>query len=138
MNAISVPQAVAEEILAAKQPARYLAWRTDHRGPLLIHVAKMERGKGTAESDGGLCNAVVGVVELIDCIPDNRPGADPDEMGYYWVLASPRVFVRPLRMGGKVGLFQVSDKAVAKELARAKAKGARPKTAKPKRAKARK
>jgi hypothetical protein len=122
MNAISVRQPDAVAILTGREPVRHLAWQTSHRGPLLIHAAKQERGRGSAElAPGSVSNAVVGVVELADCVRDDLPGADPDEGRYYWVLINPRVFVSPLPAHGKVGLFQVSDEAVAAELARARA-----------------
>ena len=122
MFAVSVEQPQAVAILAALRPVTYRFWRTDHRGPLLIHAAKQERGRGSAElAPGSVSNAVVGVVELADCVRDDLPGADPDEGRYYWVLINPRVFVSPLPAHGKVGLFQVSDEAVAAELARARA-----------------
>jgi hypothetical protein len=62
------------------------------------------------------CNALVGVVELVDCIESGHPGADPDEVEYLWVLAKPRVFVRPLPYVGRPGLFMVSDEVVAAAL----------------------
>jgi hypothetical protein len=122
MNAISVRRPDIAAILAGQEPVKHLAWQTSHRGPLLIHAAKQERYKGADEpAPDSVSNAVVGVVELADCVRDDRPGADPDEGGYYWVLINPRVFVSPFPVHGKVGLFQVSDEAVAAELARAKA-----------------
>ena len=65
------------------------------------------------------CNALVGVVELVDCIESGHPGADPDEVEYLWVLAKPRVFVRPLPYIGRSGLFLVSHEVVAAALAEA-------------------
>jgi hypothetical protein len=128
MNAISIQQPTASAILSALGPVRHLAWQTTHRGPLLIHVSRNDRGKESEKAErGSVCNAVIGVVELADCVQENHPGAGPDEVAYYWVLTSPRVFVRPLKITGKVGLFQVSDSAVAAELARARAPGKRKK-----------
>jgi hypothetical protein len=62
------------------------------------------------------CNALVGVVELVECIESGHPGADPDEVEYLWVLDKPRVFVLPLRYIGRPGLFMVSDEVVAAAL----------------------
>lgn len=122
MNAISVQQPDAAAILAGQEPVKYLAWQTYHRGPLLIHAAKRQQGKDAdVPVPGSVSNAVIGVVDLADCVRDDHPGADPDESGYYWVLINPRIFVSPLPVTGKVGLFQVADGAVAAELARAKA-----------------
>jgi hypothetical protein len=97
----------------------YPAWRTDYRGPLLIHAAKRD-GKGSPE--GLACNAIIGVVDLVDCIQDDRPGdRQGDEARYRWLLANPRVFVAPVPHNGKVGMFSVSDDIVAAALASAEA-----------------
>jgi hypothetical protein len=126
MNAISVQQPAAAAILEGREPVKYLAWQTCHRGPLLIHAARRERPKVSDEtSEGSVSNAVIGVVDLVDCVQEDQPGADPDEGGYYWVLSNARVFGSPVPANGKVGLFQVSDKAVADELARAEVPGRR-------------
>jgi hypothetical protein len=122
MNAISIQQPDALALLTGQEPVKYLAWQTSHRGPLLIHAAKRERGKDPDDPvPGSVSNAVIGVVDLTDCVQDDHPGADPDERRYYWVLINPRVFVSPLPVNARVGLFQVSDGKVAAELERAKA-----------------
>jgi hypothetical protein len=84
---------------------------------LLIHARKPKSAKGLAASARGMaCNALVGVVELVDCIESGHPGADPDEVEYLWVLDKPLVFVRPLPYNGREGLFMVSDEVVAAAL----------------------
>jgi hypothetical protein len=121
MNAISIQQPAANAILAGRDPVEYPAWLTDHRGQLLIHASKWAPGQSTAPRSIHLVyNALIGVVDLVDCVRDYPAGADPDEIGYHWVLSNPRVFARPLTVNGRVGLFQVSDQAVAKALAGAK------------------
>jgi hypothetical protein len=62
------------------------------------------------------CNALVGVVELVDCIASEHRGADPDEVEYHWVLANPGVFAHPLPFIGRLGLFLVGDEVVAAAL----------------------
>jgi len=117
MYAISIEQPHAATILTGPPPFHYRSWRTDHRGLLLIHARKPKAPKGLPASARGMaCNALVGVVELVDCIESGRPGADPDEVEYLWVLAKPHVFVRPLRYIGRPGLFMVSDELVAAAL----------------------
>jgi len=122
MNTISVQQPHAAALFSGQDPVRYLAWQTYHRGPLLIHAAKPKRERGPHDPDQDVVsNAIIGVVELADCVPGDNPGADPDEGDFYWVLINPRLFVSPFPVAGRVGMFQVSDAAVAAELARAKA-----------------
>jgi hypothetical protein len=117
MYAISIEQPHAASILTGPRPVHYRSWRTDHRGLLLIHARKPKTPKGLSASARVMtCNALVGVVELVDCIESGHPGADPDEVEYLWVLAKPRVFVRPLRYIGRQGLFMVSDEVVAAAL----------------------
>jgi hypothetical protein len=71
---MSIPQPAAAALLAGQEPVKPLAWRTDHRGPLLIHAAKRERGKGSeGPATGAVCNAVIGVVDLADCVADDAP-----------------------------------------------------------------
>jgi hypothetical protein len=121
MNAVSIQQPDAAALLAEQEPVNYAGWQTSHRGPLLIHAAKRLPSKDSAREVPGLVyNAVIGVVDLADCVKDDHLGTDPDEVGYYWVLTNLRVFARPLHVNGKVGLFQVSDNTVAAELARTK------------------
>ena len=122
MYAISIEQPHAATILTGPPPFHYRSWRTDHRGLLLIHVRKPKTPRDLPASARGMaCNALVGVVELVDCIESGHPGADPDEVEYLWVLAKPRVFVRPLPYIGRQGLFMVSDEVVAAALEEAQA-----------------
>jgi hypothetical protein len=126
MNAVSIRQPDAAALLSEQEPVNYAGWQTSHRGPLLIHAAKRQTGKVLSHPTPGLVyNAVIGVVDLADCVKDDHLGFDPDEVGYRWVLTNPRVFARPLHVNGKVGLFQVSDNSVASELARAMAPATR-------------
>jgi hypothetical protein len=122
MNAVSILQPDATALLTKQEPAVYSGWQTSHRGPLLIHAAKRLTGKDAARQDLDLVyNALIGVVELADCVQHQHLGADPDEVGYHWILTNVRIFASPVHVNGKVGLFQVSDSSVASELARAKA-----------------
>ncbi|HWG44277.1 MAG TPA: hypothetical protein VN688_15970 [Gemmataceae bacterium] len=117
MYAISIDQPHATTILTGPRPFHYPSWRTDHRGLLLIHARKMKTTRDSSASVQGMsCNALVGVVELMDCIAFGHPDADPDEIEYHWVLANPRIFARPLPYIGRLGLFQVSDEVVAAAL----------------------
>jgi hypothetical protein len=120
MYAISVEQGLATEILTKLRPWPVHFWQTDHRGLLLIHARTQKSGKGFAASEhNSPPNALVGMVELVDCITAARPGADPDEIEYHWLLANPCTFVRPLPYPGRLGLFLVSEMVVASVLRQA-------------------
>lgn len=127
MYAISIEQSQAAEILKGSRllPCRF--WQTDHRGLLLIHAHKLKTGKGgSVSARDPLCNALVGVVELVDCVASGLPDADPDEVEYHWVLANPRAFARPLPYAGRLGLFLVSEGVVAAALRQVSPKARRP------------
>lgn len=110
MYAVSVEQELATEILTRLRPWTFRFWRTDHRGLLLIHARTQKPGKGLATSkQNSASNALVGMVELRDCITAARPGADSDEIEYHWLLANPCTFDRPLPYLGKLGLYLVSE-----------------------------
>jgi hypothetical protein len=117
LYAISIEQTLATEILTGLQPALCCFWRTDHRGLLLIHSCTRKPAKGASlSSQGAGRNALVGVVELADCITSHDAGFDPDETGFSWVLVNPRLFTRPLPYPGRTGLFLVSQGVVAAAL----------------------
>jgi hypothetical protein len=117
MYAISIEQSQATEILARLRPWPYRFWQTDHSGLLLIHARPPKLTKGVSESyQRSRANALVGVVDLMDCINSTRPGDDPDEVEYHWLLANPRTFAKPLPYAGRLGLFLVSERVVAAAL----------------------
>ncbi len=117
MYAISLEHSHATEILARLSPCPFLFWRTDHRGLLLIHARTPKLAQEvSASSQGHRANALVGVVDLMDCITSTRPGNDPDEVEYHWLLANPRTFAQPLPYPGRLGLFLVSESVVAAAL----------------------
>jgi hypothetical protein len=117
MYAIGLEQSHATEILARLSPCPFRFWRTDHRGLLLIHARTQKLAQEvSASSQGPRANALVGVVDLMDCITSTRPGDDPDEVEYHWLLANPRTFAQPLPYAGRLGLFLVSERVVAAAL----------------------
>ena len=118
MKALTVRQPWAHAVLYLGKTIENRTWPTAHRGPLLIHAARRKAGPASPEWVEGLAsNAILGVVELADCLRDDPPGADPDEASYHWVLTDPRAFASPLPYIGREGLFQVADAAVAGALA---------------------
>ena len=108
------PEATAVVLGVVKQ-----LWRGRslvYRGPLLIHAGKRVAGNAPPPRDL-VCNALLGVVDLVACVRKDHRGADPDEAAYFWVLANPRVFATPYPYNGKPGMFQVADQVVAAALA---------------------
>ncbi len=117
MYAISIEQSQATEILARLRPWPCRFWQTEHRGLLLIHARPPKLAREVSAScQGSRANALVGVVDLIDCIPSTRPDDDPDEVEYHWLLANPHTFAQPVPYTGRLGLFLVSEKVSAAAL----------------------
>jgi hypothetical protein len=125
MQAVTVLQPHAAALLAQPGPIKHPGWRTDYRGPLLIHAAaRGGRRDGRRLANGAVVpsaeteyNVLLGVVDLVDCVASGGEGADPDEVGYIWVLANPRPFAQAIPYTGRLGLFGVADEAVALALA---------------------
>ena len=116
MLCLTIRQPWAAAVLAGLKAVENRSWSTRHRGPLLIHAAR--RGRGDPTDDGLAYGALLGVVELLDCVACRHTGGDPGEVGYAWVLTSPRAFRRPVpHPGGRPGLFDVADQVVADALA---------------------
>ncbi len=119
MRAVSIRQPHAATLLTPPGPFEQVGWWTDYRGPLLIHAAT--RGAGDPPAGRGVSvtyGALLGVVDLVDCVQQGRPDGGIDEIGYVWVLANPRPFSRPVPYPGRLGLFEVADTVVAGALAR--------------------
>ena len=119
MRAVSIRQPGAAAVFARSGPFHLPCWRTDYRGPLLIHAAPRGPGDAAAGPSGGpVYGALLGVVELADCVETAAAGGDPDEGGWAWVLCHARAFARPVPHPGRsIGLFEVADAVVADALA---------------------
>ena len=117
MAAVSIRQPTANAVMARAEPFELPGWLTDYRGPLLIHASRREGGDPPVDASAGAAyGALIGVVEMVDCVSRDREGGGPDETAYVWVLADPRPFARPIPYAGRMGLFQVAGAAVADAL----------------------
>lgn len=119
MKTLSVQQPWAELIVAGRKKIENRTWSTNYRGPLLIHAGKSRNWLAQVNADDlGIdvatltFGAIVGVVDLTDCIPPSTPSewdADPFASGpYLWVLANARRLT-PIPCVGKLGLFDYLD-----------------------------
>ncbi len=116
--AVSIRQPQATAVLAHPGPFRHPGWRTDYRGPLLIHAAKRLAGDPPAGKVASpIYGALLGVVDLVDCVANGRADGGPDEVGYVWVFDNPRLFARPIAYIGRMGLFEVAQTVVADAIA---------------------
>ena len=116
--AVSIRQPQAAALLVAPGPYKRPGWRTEYRGPLLIHAARRMAGDPPADrTDGAAYGALLGVVELVDCMVESGADGGADEAGFVWVLADPRPFASPVPFVGRMGLFDVAHAVVADALA---------------------
>ncbi len=113
MKALSVRQPWAWLIIHGFKDIENRTWKTNYRGPILIHASKTFEGAGMVEqimkvplpevfSRGG----IIGMVDLVDCVTESgsRWFAGP----YGWVLRNARPL--PFRaIRGRLGLFEVEE-----------------------------
>jgi hypothetical protein len=129
MKCVSFHQPWAWAILHAGKRVENRTWRTTHRGPLLIHASKSRRsydreaalywpgryGVALPAWDDLPTGVVVGIVDLVDCLPP--VGLGPWAEGpVCWVLARPRAFSVPVPFRGAQMLFDVPDELIHGEL----------------------
>jgi len=93
-RALSIRQPWAHAILHLIKDVENRPWRTNFRGPLLIQASlKVERDEATKlglDPDELTTGAIVGQVEVVDCIQDSKSKwASPGQ--WHWVLKDPRM-----------------------------------------------
>ena len=103
-------------------------WATKYRGPLWIHAGKSrawlaqgleflsDRGIVPATTPGAdasgspvlVYGALIGLVELVDCLPPAECGGDPFAFGpWCWVLRDARTLDEPIPCKGAQKLFRI-------------------------------
>ena len=126
MFAITVRQPYAWAIIEAGKDIENRDWPTNIRGPVAIHAAKgMTATEYDSEgnfiagiifsklstidripkSDDLVKGAIIGVVDIVDCLPDS---ASPWFVGNYgFVLKNPRKLEVPIPCNGKLSFWTV-------------------------------
>jgi activating signal cointegrator 1 len=117
MRALTIQQPWAHLIIRGDKRVENRTWPTRYRGPLAIHAGKgrawLRRAEGSgfrvrgSELDFG---AVIGTVELVDCLPldeyRQRYGDDEYACGpWCWVLRDARPLAEPVPCRGSLGLW---------------------------------
>jgi hypothetical protein len=117
VKALSIRQPWAWLIVTGYKDIENRSWRTNYRGPLLIHASRAIDPTSLDRIEGRyglripakklLRGGIIGVVELVDVVREYRsPWFDGE--GFAWVLANPR----PLdfvEMSGRLGLFDIAS-----------------------------
>jgi hypothetical protein len=121
MKALSVCQPWAWAIVHGLKTIENRSRPTSHRGPLAIHASRSRRYLGEDFADLLPClppaeqldfGALVGVVEVVGCVPLAEVEGNPFAVGpWCWLLARARR-IRPVPFKGQVGLFLVPDRLV--------------------------
>lgn len=115
VRVLSVRQPWAWAIVTGQKRIENRTWRTAYRGPLLIHAgvshaALGHYGKGEPPPTRLTFGAVIGRVELVDCVPlaelpSGFKGDRHAEGPWCWLLANPVELATPFACPGAVGLF---------------------------------
>jgi len=122
IRALTIRQPFPELILRKRKPFEVRSWKTNYRGPLLIHSAAKVMANCAEKSglrpEALITSAFVGVVVLSEVRPYTRAdskllkqrramgGWSPGQ--FSWVLTKPIRFASPIKAKGKLGLFAVS------------------------------
>lgn len=136
MKALAIKQPWAEAIVRGWKDVENRSWRTDYRGPVLIHASKafdvdeayayldvVERtGIGREDREPPLtmgdarsrCGGIIGVAEIVDCVSSSESPWFVGEFGF--VLANARAIdLIPCR--GMLGFFDPPPDVVKAALA---------------------
>ena len=120
MRAITIRQPWAELIVRGDKDVENRRWRTNHRGPLLIHAGgSVNRGSFAKHGvpEDAERSAIIGIVEVVDCTQE-RTSSWHEEGSWGWYLKRARRFRKPIPMKGRRGLFEVPDRKVAAQVGR--------------------
>jgi hypothetical protein len=119
-KALTIRQPWAELILRGRKPFELRSWRTNYRGPLVIHAAanvdSYQARRLGLNPENFITSAFVGVAVLSDVRPYTRADArllkkKRAGLGWFpgnfsWVLKKPRR-ISPVTAKGQLSLFKV-------------------------------
>jgi activating signal cointegrator 1 len=120
MKALSICQPYPHLILTGEKRVENRTWRTDYRGPLLLHAGKSREWLQGYPAQGLVFGAVVGIVDLVDCLHIDRIDSGDCDDAYpwiqdhahvsgpwCWIVERPRRLRHPLPWRGQLGLFEL-------------------------------
>lgn len=137
MYALSIHQPWAWAILHAGKTIENRSWRTKYRGPLIVHASQSRTshqrqdpqrwrrvyGVALPAWESLTRGAIVGVVDLVDCVPfTSALGVWADPGAWCWVLENPRPLAHPLPYRGAQMLFPIPDELILPALSAAPAR----------------
>ena len=124
MKAITIKQPWASLIAAGLKDIENRTWKTNFRGRVLIHAAKVSVKDGWSALNGMQIKkvskhkyklygdnedlpkgAIIGSVEIVDCV-QNHPSPWAEKGVWNWVLANPILFPEPIPAKGKLSFWE--------------------------------
>jgi hypothetical protein len=113
LKAISIRQPWAYAILHLGKNVENKPMRTHYRGRILIQASlKIENDEALElklNPDELPTGAIVGDVEIVDCVDDSRSKWAIDGQ-WHWILRNPRHLKTPIPFKGKLGFMRVPAK----------------------------
>jgi ASCH domain len=133
VKVLTVRQPWAWAIFRAGKDIENRTWKTNYRGPLLIHAAgsldrygwdAMREVLGIEGPPEVAVGVILGRVDLVNILEGPRdarefpsrwyhPSERPGTTSYAWVLANPVAFKDPLVIKGKLHLWEIPDHQAA-------------------------
>jgi hypothetical protein len=111
-RAISIRQPWAHAILHLGKDIENRRVRRHFRGRILIQASlKIEHDEARKlklDPDRLLTGAIVGSVEIVDCVRDSK-SKWANSGQWHLLLKNPRVLVKPIPFKGKLGIFRVPE-----------------------------
>lgn len=116
MKCLSVRNPWAHAIIHLGKSIENRMWRTKYRGPLAIHTGRADAAAASINKHWPseiilpervklAYGAIIGIVDLIDCVPAEDVCDDPWTIGpWCWILANPRP-ITPVPMAGRLQIF---------------------------------
>lgn len=143
MKVLSVRQPWAWAIIHGGKDVENRNWPTNYRGPLAIHAGKqfdlsrddftdfieniygepwatMAQKFGPIKGANDIRGAIIGVVDLVDCVTDRNCDSPWKAEGFEfwcWKVENPRALEIPILAKGQLGLFTVPDELLPPEVA---------------------
>lgn len=128
LKCLSIRQPWAHLILHGGKDAENRTWRTDYRGPLVIHASKAYDREASypvvPQAPPHACEAasrgaLVGIVDLVDIRDDAWERAPWAQEGcWHWLLENPRPLPAALPFKGALGVWEFTAADLWAELPR--------------------
>lgn len=135
IRVLSVRQPYADEIIYGDKWNELRSWKTPYRGPVYIHASRWDGSPAQGSPGPGTTGAIIGRVELVDCLPEEdlaavllnsgkrrhklptrlRRVADALQRAdvtwehgigeWNWIMLDPTPLLRPITVLGKLNLW---------------------------------